>query len=210
VVIPAHSTSANVTGDWLVQRHAGLSSLPVDICREECAVSVLIVGLLIFLGLHSVRIFADGWRKALIARIGENSWKAAYSVLSIIGLGLIVWGYGMARREPVVLWSPSDWSRPVAAVLTLAAFILFPAAYVPGNHFKAIFRHPMVVSVMPWALAHLLANGTLNAVVLFGAFLVWSLVDFGAARRRDRIEGIVYPAGMLSRDVIPVVIGVVA
>jgi uncharacterized membrane protein len=170
-------------------------------------VPVLILGLLIFLGLHSIRIFADEWRKALIARIGENVWKSAYSVLSIIGLALIVWGYGMARREPVVLWSPPAWSPHVAAVLTLAAFILFPAAYVPGNHFKSIFKHPMVVSVIAWALAHLLANGTLNAVLLFSAFLVWALADFAAARRRDRVEHIVYAAGALSRDVISVVIG---
>jgi uncharacterized membrane protein len=173
-------------------------------------VTVLILGLLIFLGSHSVRVFADGWRTALIARIGDNAWKSAYSVVSFIGLGLIVWGYGLARREPVILWSPPVWAPHVAAVLTLAAFILFPAAYVPGNHFKAIFKHPMVVSVMPWAVAHLLANGTLNAVLLFGAFLVWSLIDFAAARRRDRAEGIVYASGTLSRDVIPVVIGVIA
>jgi uncharacterized membrane protein len=173
-------------------------------------VPVLILGLLIFLGLHSIRIFADEWRKALIARIGENGWKSAYSVLSIIGLALTVWGYAMARREPVVLWFPPAWAPHVAAVLTLAAFVLFPAAYVPGNHFKSIFRHPMVVSVIPWSLAHLLANGTLNAVVLFGAFLVWALVDFAAARRRDRVEHCVYTAGTLSRDVITVVVGVVA
>lgn len=172
--------------------------------------SVLILGLLIFLGLHSIRIFADDRRKVLIARMGENGWKSAYSVLSIIGLALVVWGYGMARREPVILWSPPAWSPHLAALLTLAAFILFPAAYVPGNHFKAIFKHPMVISVVLWALAHLLANGTLNAVLLFGAFLVWALLDFAAARRRDRVEGIVYPNGTLSRDVIPVVVGVIA
>lgn len=171
---------------------------------------VLILGLLIFLGLHSMRIFAEDWRKALIARIGENSWKGAYSVLSIIGLILIVWGYGLARREPVFLWSPPGWSPYLAAILTLAAFILFPAAYVPRNHFKAMLHHPMVVSVIPWALAHLLANGTLNAALLFGAFLVWALFDLAAARRRDRVEGVIYPAGTVSRDVVTVVIGGVA
>ncbi len=172
--------------------------------------SVLILGLVIFLGLHSIRIFAEDWRKALIARLGDNGWKSAYSVVSIIGLVLIIWGYGMARREPVVLWSPPVWAPHLAGVLTLAAFILFPAAYVRGNHFKALFKHPMLISVVLWALAHLLANGTMNAVVLFGAFLVWALIDFAAARRRDRVEGIAYPKGALSRDVIPVVVGVVA
>jgi uncharacterized membrane protein len=131
-------------------RRTGLSS--VDICREESAVSVLILGLLIFLGLHSIRIFADDRRKVLIARMGENGWKSAYSVLSIIGLALVVWGYGMARREPVILWSPPAWSPHLAALLTLAAFILFPAAYVPGNHFKAIFKHPMASCCGPWLI----------------------------------------------------------
>jgi uncharacterized membrane protein len=172
-------------------------------------VSILILGLLIFIGVHSIRIFAEEWRKARIARMGEKSWKSAYSVVSGIGLVLIIWGYGIARREPVMLWSPPAWAPHLAGVLTLAAFVLFPAAYSRGNHFKALFKHPMAISVVLWALAHLLANGTLNAVVLFGAFLLWALVDFAAARRRDRVEGIVYPKGILSRDVIPVVIGIV-
>jgi uncharacterized membrane protein len=171
---------------------------------------LLILGLLIFLGSHSIRIFAEDWRKARIARMGEKNWKLAYSVVSIIGLVLMVWGYGIARREPVVLWSPPAWAPQLAAVLTLVAFILFPAAYVRGNHFKTLFKHPMALSIVLWALAHLLANGTLNAVLLFGAFLVWALLDFAAARRRDRVDGIVYPDGTLSRDVIPVVVGVVA
>jgi uncharacterized membrane protein len=172
--------------------------------------SLLILGLLIFLGSHSVRIFAEEWRKARIARMGEMSWKGAYSVVSIIGFALIVWGYGIARREPVMLWSPPAWAPHFASVLTLVAFILFPAAYVRGNHFKALVKHPMAMSAALWALAHLLANGTLNAVLLFGAVLVWGLLDFAAARRRDRVEGIVYPDGTLSRDLIPVVVGVVA
>jgi uncharacterized membrane protein len=181
----------------------------VHTCHEEPAMPAFILGLLIFLGSHSIRIFAEEWRKAQIARMGEKRWKAAYSVVSAIGLALIIWGYGMARREPVVLWSPPVWAPHLAGLLTLVAFILFPAAYVRGNHFKALFKHPMAISVVLWALAHLLANGTLNALLLFGTFLVWGLVDFAAARRRDRVEGVVYPNGVLSRDVIPVVVGVV-
>lgn len=172
--------------------------------------SVLILGMLIFLGVHSVRIVAEGWRKAWIAQMGEKGWKGAYSVASIVGLALVIWGYGIARHEPLVLWTRPAWAPHLAGLLTLAAFILFAAAYVPGNHFKAWVRHPQALSVVLWALAHLLANGTLHAVVLFGAFLVWALVDFAAARQRDRVEGVVYPGGVLSRDVIPVVIGVVA
>ncbi|CAG9242207.1 NnrU family protein [Paraburkholderia caribensis] len=171
--------------------------------------SILILGLLLFLGGHSVRIFAEDWRKARIARMGEKNWKAAYSVVSLIGFVLIIWGYGIARREPTVLWSPPLWAPHLAGLLTLAAFILLPAAHAPGNHFKAIFRHPMTLGVALWALAHLLANGTLNALVLFGAFLVWAVLDFAAALRRDRVEGVVYPSGALSRDVMPVVAGVI-
>lgn len=172
--------------------------------------SVLILGLVIFLGLHSIRIFAEGWRKARIARMGERGWKAAYSVLSIIGLVLIIQGYGMARHEAVALWAPPAWAPHLAGILTLVAFILIPAAYIPGNHFKTLLGHPMVIGIALWALAHLLANTTLSAVLLFGAFLVWAIIDFVAARRRDRAEGTVYPEGTLSRDAIPVVVGVVA
>jgi uncharacterized membrane protein len=170
---------------------------------------LLIVGLLLFLGGHSVRIVAEDWRKAQIARMGEKKWKAAYSVVSLIGLVLIILGYGMARREPDVLWAPPVWAPHLTGLLTLLAFILFPAAHAPGNHFKSFFRHPMTFAVALWALGHLIANGTLNAVVMFGAFFVWAVLDFAAALRRDRAEGVVYPNGTLSRDVMPVVAGVV-
>ncbi|ACC74659.1 NnrU family protein [Paraburkholderia phymatum] len=171
--------------------------------------SILILGLLIFLGGHSVRIFAEGWRKATIERMGAKNWKAAYSVVSLVGLVLIIWGYGIARREPVVLWTSPAWSPHLTGVLTLIAFILFPAAHAPGNHFKSIVKHPMTAGVGLWALAHLFVSATLHAVVLFGAFLVWAVFDYAAARRRDRAEGVVYPGGTLSRDVMPVVAGVV-
>ncbi|MGH8780124.1 NnrU family protein [Paraburkholderia sp.] len=172
--------------------------------------SVLILGLLIFLGVHSVRIVAEGWRRAQIARYGANLWKTVYSIVSIAGFIVLIYGYGLARREPVVLWAPPAWAPHLAGLLTLFAFILFTAAYVPETHFKAILKHPMVIGIALWAIAHLLANGTLNALVLFGAFLVWTIVDFAAARRRDFADSIVYPAGRLSRDVLPVIIGAVA
>lgn len=169
--------------------------------------SVLVLGLVIFLGLHSVRIFAEPWRTKQIARMGEKRWKNLYSVASVVGLVLIVWGYGIARREPVVLWARPVWAPHLAALLTLIAFILFPAAHIPGNHFKAWVRHPMVVGVGLWAFAHLVANGTSNAIVLFGAFLVWAVFDYLAALRRDAALGIVYPAGAVSKDLMAVVSG---
>lgn len=170
----------------------------------------LILGLVIFLGTHSVRIFADGWRSARIAAMGLNAWKGAYTIASLVGFALIVWGYGAARADPVVLYSPPLWTRHLAALLTVPAFVLLAAAYVPGTRIKRAVGHPMVASVKVWAFAHLIANGTLADVVLFGAFLVWSIVDYLSARRRDRAAGVVYVVGPVTRDVTAVVVGLVA
>ena len=172
--------------------------------------SMLIAGLLLFLGVHSTRIFADGWRTRQIARLGPWPWKGLYSLASAIGFVLIVWGYSMARNEPGVLWTPSVWMRHAAILLTVPAFILIAAAYVPGSHMKSMIGHPMIAGVKAWAFAHLLANGTLASVVLFGAFLVWAVADFAASRRRDRRNGTVYPPVSLARDAIATVIGLAA
>jgi hypothetical protein len=104
----------------------------------------LILGLVLFLGIHSVRIFASDWREAQVARLGLWPWKGVYALVSALGLGLIVWGYGLARADPVVLWAPPVWTRHLAALLTLPAFILLVAAYLPGSHIKAKVGHPMV------------------------------------------------------------------
>ena len=165
---------------------------------------------MIFLGSHSVRIFAEPWRGARIAAMGLNAWKGVYSIVSILGFVLIVWGYGVARGAPVILYSPPVWTKHVAALLTIPAFILLAAAYVPGTRIKRAVGHPMIAGVKAWAFAHLLANGTLADVVLFGAFLVWAIVDYIAARRRDRAAGTVYVVGPITRDVAAVVVGLVA
>jgi uncharacterized membrane protein len=170
----------------------------------------LILGLLLFLGSHSIRIFADGWRTAQLERLGEKPWKGIVTLVALLGFGLIIWGFGLARTAPVVLWTPPTWTRHLAALLMLLSFILLIAAQVPGNRIKAIVGHPMVASVKVWALAHLLANGTLAHAVLFGAFLIWSVADFMASRRRDRIAGTTYPALGIGRDLMVVGIGVVA
>ncbi len=146
----------------------------------------LIVGLVLFLGAHSTRIFAEGWRTSMVERLGEKPWKGVVSVLSLAGFVLIIWGYGLARQSPVPVWTPPRGMNHLAALLTLIAFVLLVAAYVPRNAIKARLRHPMVLGVKVWALAHLLANGTLAALVLFGAFLLWAVLDFRAARGRDR------------------------
>lgn len=146
----------------------------------------LVLGLVVFLGIHSTRIVAEGWRGRTITAIGELRWKGLVSAVSLLGFALLVWGYSQARADTVVLWTPPAGMRHLAALLTVPAFIFLVAAYVPRNAIRARLRHPMVLGVKAWALAHLLANGTLVDVMLFGAFLLWAVLDFIAARRRDR------------------------
>jgi uncharacterized membrane protein len=172
--------------------------------------TLLMLGLALFLGVHSTRILADSWRTATIARVGEKPWKGIYSLLSIAGFVLLVVGYGAARQSPVVLFTPPVWTRHLAALLTLPAFVLLAAAYVPGNAIRRAVGHPMMAGVKVWALAHLIANGTLADLLLFGTFLAWAVLGFIAARRRDRASGTSYPAGPGSRTAITVVVGLVA
>lgn len=168
----------------------------------------LILGLVLFLAAHSVRIYGEDWRTRLRARLGENGFKGLYSVLSLLGLVLIVRGYGEARLDPVALWTPMLWTRHLASLLVLVAFILNFAAYVPGNQIKAKLHHPMVLGVKVWAFAHLIANHTLADLVLFGSFLVWAVLDYRAARQRDSRAGTVYAPGRLSMTLVTVAVGV--
>ncbi|MDO9092344.1 MAG: NnrU family protein [Rubrivivax sp.] len=172
--------------------------------------TVLILGLVLFLGVHSVRIFAEDWRTGVRARLGEGPFKGVYSLLSLLGLVLIVWGYGLARQQPVLLWVPPVWTRHLAALLTLPAFVMLAASQLPANSIKAKLRHPMVLGVKIWALAHLLSNGMLADVVLFGSFLVWAVLSFRAARGRDRVSGALPAPGRLGPTLVAVVVGVVA
>ncbi len=172
--------------------------------------TMLLLGLVLFLGVHSTRIVADQWRSQQIARMGGGTWKGAYSLLSLLGFGLIVWGVGLARQDPTVLWIPPRGMRHLAGLLTALAFVLLTAAYVPGNSIKAKLHHPMILGVKTWALAHLLANGTLADVVLFGSFLAWAVVDFAASRRRDRRNGVSYPAGAMGPTLLTLAIGMAA
>lgn len=169
----------------------------------------LLLGLVIFLGVHSVRIVADDWRTRTRERIGANAFKAVYSVLSIVGFALMVWGFGIAREAPTLLWVPPAGMRHAASLLNVIAFVLLVATYVPGNGIKARLHHPMVLGVKTWALAHLISNGMLAHVVLFGSILVWAVLDFISARRRDRAQAIQYPAGKTPATVVTVVVGLV-
>jgi uncharacterized membrane protein len=170
----------------------------------------MLFGLLLFLGVHSVRIFADDWRERQRQKWGVGTWRGAYAALSLLGMVLIVWGFGMVREAPVVLWTPPLGMRHAAALFTLLAFILLVAAYVPGNAIKARVHHPMVAGVKLWAVGHLMANGTLAHVILFGSFLVWAVLDFMAARQRDRRNPSQPPRTTAKATVITVVVGVVS
>ncbi|MCQ9375461.1 NnrU family protein [Methyloversatilis sp. XJ19-13] len=171
--------------------------------------AMLVLGLVLLLGVHSTRLIAPGVRDAGVARLGLLPWKVLYAVLSLIGLVLIVQGYGEARMAPTLLWAPPVWTRHLAALLTLPAFVLMACAYVPGTRIRAKLGHPMVAGVKIWAFAHLIANGTLADLLLFGSFLVWSVVMFATLRRRDRAAGLRRLAGSASRDAIAIVAGVV-
>lgn len=168
---------------------------------------ILLIGLLLFLATHSIRIVAEGWRGRQIARLGEKRWKGLYALLSALGLGLTVWGFGLAGVEAPFLWHPPRWTSHLAALLTLPAFVLLVAAYVPGSRIKAAVGHPMILGVAIWAFAHLIANGRTHAMVLFGAFFIWAVLDFAAARRREPPAG---QQGTVARDALVVIIGAAA
>ncbi|MEY4014226.1 MAG: hypothetical protein RLZZ290_1090 [Pseudomonadota bacterium] len=144
----------------------------------------LIFGLIIFLGVHALQTLAPAQRERLINTYGPLPYKAAYSVLSLFGLIVLIGGYAIARQEPILLWTPPTFLSHAASLFTLFAFILLVAAYVPRNLFKQKLKHPMVLGVKLWAFAHLLANGGLHDLILFGGFLVWSILVFRASRRR--------------------------
>ena len=171
----------------------------------------LVLGLALFLAVHSVRIVADGWRAQTLARVGEKPWKGAYALISLLGFVLLVRGFRLARLDPVVLWVPPLPMRHIAALLTLIAFIMLVATYVPNNAIKAKLRHPMLLSVKVWALAHLLANGKLADVLLFGSFLLWAVLCFRSNRQRDRAAGVASGASSTAMGtVLTVVLGAVA
>ena len=147
----------------------------------------LILGLVLFLGVHSLRIFADARRQLWLEQWGDKRFKVIYSLVSVLGFVLLCWGFAQSKLNPIVVWSPPVGLRHLASLLVLVAFVLVVAAYVPNNHLKVRLGHPMYAGVKLWALAHLLSNGLLAEIVLFGAFLVWSVLGFPAGRRRDRL-----------------------
>ena len=167
---------------------------------------LLIIGLVLFLGVHSVAIFAPALRARTIHRLGEGAWKGLYALVSLVGFVLICYGFGLARQAPVVLYSPPIWMRHVALILMLPVFPLIIAAYLPGR-IKTAAKHPMLAAVKLWAFAHLLANGMLADIFLFGGFLAWAVVDRISLKRRSIPQVLrTAPTGPWN-DVIAVVLG---
>ena len=167
----------------------------------------LLIGLALFLGIHSLQSLAPQVRQNSIVRWGPLGFKAVYAAVSALGLYLLVQGYGVARLEPVVLWTPPRGMQHATILLMWVAMVLLVASYLPGNQIKAKLRHPMTLSVKVWSLGHLLSNGNLADVLLFGGFLVWSVLVFRAARKRDRQSLHSAPEGKLMGTLLALVVG---
>ena len=170
--------------------------------------ALLVIGLALFFATHSVRIVADPWRAKVIARIGLNGWKGLYSLVSLAGFVMIVWGYGQARVGGAELWYGPAWLRYAAGFLMLLSFVLLAAANVPRNRIKAAIGHPMIASIAIWSFAHLLVNARVTDLVLFGTFLVWSAIDFHSARRREHATEISAGTGSWTNTVVAVAVGI--
>lgn len=172
--------------------------------------ALLLVGLVLFLGVHSVRAFAPEWRESMIEQLGALNWKLLYSAVAIVGFVTTIMGYGYARYSAELLWIPPLWSRHVAALLILIAFIYLAVAKMPYSKMKQMGGHPMLIGVKLWAFAHLISNGTSADVLLFGSFLAWAVADYAISKRRDREQGVTYEAPNAKYDFIAVVVGVIA
>jgi uncharacterized membrane protein len=166
--------------------------------------AALIAGLVVFLGIHSIAILVPEVRARALARWGEGPWKAAYGLISLSGFVLLVYGFGVARQSPVVLYTPPHWMRHVTFLLMLPVFPLLLAAYLPGR-IKTAAQHPMLAAVKFWALGHLLANGLLADVLLFGGFLAWAVVDRISLKRRTQVIRTAPPGRY--NDLIAIVMG---
>lgn len=184
--------------------HKGTLSMAADADKGVFVMVWLIAGLIVFLGVHSVRAVAPAFRDRMIAERGEGPWKGIYSAVAVIGLVLLIWGYGQARPDAPFFYEPPFWMRHVVILLMWIAMILLVATYAPTGHIKARIKHPMITAVKVWAVAHLLANGDLATIVLCLAFLGWAVrVRIAEKRRGDPVFDKVTILG----DIIAVVAG---
>ena len=169
---------------------------------------IMILGLALFIGVHVLVSLRDQ-RARLIAQWGEGPYKIGFSLLSALGLALIVYGFGLYRQAGYIdVWSPPAWTRHIAVALMLPAVICLVAAYVRGN-IKRTLKHPMLVAIKLWALAHLITNGDLGSIILFGSFLGWAVYDRISLKHRTDPGAPPFPTGGWRNDAIAVVVGIV-
>jgi uncharacterized membrane protein len=145
---------------------------------------IFIIGIILFLGSHSVRIFAEPWRTRMLLQLGEKKWKGLYTLFSLFGFILLIIGYSQARQETIIIWHPPTFLTHLTVLLNLFTFILLASSAPNNNAIRLKLKHPMILGVKVWAIAHLLANGSLIDLILFGSFLIWAILDFRSARNR--------------------------
>lgn len=170
------------------------------------ALSILVVGLLVFVAVHSLGLFVPQLQQNFTAKHGKLAWRGIHSVFSLLSLVAIIWAYGMCRADPTFIWNPPVWTRHIALTFNLLMVILLTSSYIPNNHIKAKIGHPMYAAIKIWAFAHLLANGRLSDILLFGAFLIWAIMGFVINRKRDRLLEKSYGAGTLKGTVTVLVV----
>ena len=166
----------------------------------------LVIGLVLFIGSHSIKMLAPDVRERFIEANGQNAYRGLYSLVALVGFGLLIWGYGQMRADPVVLYDPPEWGRHGAHSLMLISFILLAASYSKG-WIKSTVGHPMVLATFLWAGAHLLVNGTLGDILLFGWLFVWSVLNFLSSRSRDRNNPDIIKSGFTINDGIAILAG---
>ncbi|ASP94831.1 NnrU family protein [Sinorhizobium meliloti] len=173
--------------------------------------AILVLGIIIFLGMHLVRVVAPGFRAGIIDSRGKGTWMGLYTIVSLVGLCLIIYGFSQARGETGMLYDTPTFLRHIALLLMLVAFIVLAAGFLPAGRIAVALKHPQVLSIKIWALAHLLANGETSSVLLFGSFLAWAVILRISLKRRERAGQKVLPVFKSARnDVLAVVIGLVA
>lgn len=170
---------------------------------------IMIAGLALFIGVHTLTTLRDA-RAAAIARLGEGGYKIAYSLASFAGIALIAWGFSLYRATGWInVWHPPVALRHLALALMLPAVILVVASYIRGRIYTTL-KHPMLAGVKLWALLHLLANGDLGSIILFGSILAWAVYDRVSLKRRADPGAPPIPVGGVSNDAIAVVVGIIA
>lgn len=170
--------------------------------------SIMIAGLVLFLGIHTLTTMRNA-RARVISRLGEGGYKILYTLVSIAGLALIAWGFSLYRQfEWINVWYPPVWMRHIALALMLPAVILVVASYIRGRMFTTL-KHPMLAGVKLWAVLHLMANGDLGSIILFGSILAWAVYDRISLKRRSDAGAPPIPVGGVTNDLIAVGVGIV-